>query len=50
MIDENSGHLSIETNPNDWGELIKQRATPWGKRLQLLDRVNYLVEHFKQEK
>lgn len=50
MIDEDADTPVIETNPNDWGELIKQRAAPWGKRLQLLDRINNLVMSFKEEK
>ena len=50
MIEEKPGTPVVETNPNDWGELIKQRATPWGKRLQLLDRINYLIQFFKEEK
>lgn len=50
LIDEKNDIPVVETNPNDWGELIKQRATPWGKRLQLLDRVNYLIKCFKEEK
>jgi hypothetical protein len=50
MVDESNNTPVIETNPNDWGELIKQRATPWGKRLQLLDRINSLIRHFQEEK
>ena len=50
MIDEKSDEITVETNPNDWGEIIKQRATPWGKRLQLLDRINRLIDLFKEEK
>ena len=36
-------------NPSkDWGELM--RATPWAKRLQLLQRVQGLIERYKVEK
>ena len=36
-------------NPSrDWGELM--RATPWAKRLQLLHRVQGLIDRYKAEK
>jgi hypothetical protein len=34
----------------DWGDLMKQRASPWGKRIQLLYRVNTLLKAFKAER
>ena len=50
LIDEKDNPPVVDINPHDWGKHIKQRATPWGKRLQLLDRINFLIGCFKNEK
>ena len=38
----------VHNPPRDWGELM--RATPWAKRLQLLHRVQGLIDRYKAEK
>ena len=50
LIDEKDNPPQVDTSPNDWGKLIKQRSTPWGKRLQLLDRINFLIKNFHEER
>ena len=40
----------VKTLAKEWSDQISQRAIPWGKRLQLLDRVSKLFEKFKQAK
>ena len=43
------GQAQFVHNPSkDWGELM--RATPWAKRLQLLGRVQGLIDRFKEAK
>eukprot|EP01022_Parablepharisma_sp_SALTPOND_P011955 TRINITY_DN1525_c0_g1_i1.p1 TRINITY_DN1525_c0_g1~~TRINITY_DN1525_c0_g1_i1.p1 ORF type:complete len:608 (+),score=36.09 TRINITY_DN1525_c0_g1_i1:754-2577(+) len=32
----------------EWGELLKQRAAPWGKRIQLLHRIQIIVQTHKK--
>ena len=50
LIDEKDDDNYVQCPPKDWGELIAQRATPWAKRLQLLHRVQGLIEAYKKEK
>ncbi|CAI2387839.1 unnamed protein product [Moneuplotes crassus] len=50
LIDESDNPPVVKTDPQDWGKLIKARSTPWGKRLQLLDRINFLIQTFKESK
>ena len=50
LIDEDDGDFHVQSPPKDWGELIAARATPWAKRLQLLHRVQGLIETYKKEK
>ena len=50
LIDENSDDPYILPKKEDWGALIKQRSTAWGKRIQLLHRVKIIVEKFKTER
>ncbi len=40
----------VQSNTKDWGEQIGQRAAPWTKRMQLLQRVKGLVKAYKSEK
>ena len=34
----------------EWGDLLKQRAAPWGKRIQLLHRIQTIVKTHKKAK
>jgi hypothetical protein len=50
LLNAKHTELFVETKPREWGDLIKQRATPWAKRIQLLYRVKQLIKIFKKEK
>ena len=40
----------VKCQAKDWGESIQARATPWAKRLQLLQRVQSLINVYKKAK
>ena len=47
-IEEGPEDPYVQVNSKDWDlNLIRQRANPWGKRLQLLFRVKVFVDAFK---
>ena len=50
LIDEGPDDPFILSKKDDWGQLIKQRAPAWGKRLQLIYRICLLIEKYKSEK
>jgi len=50
LIDEGPDDPYILSKKDDWGQLIKQRAPAWGKRLQLIYRICLLIEKYKSEK
>ena len=49
LINEEPDDPLVISHPDDWGVLMKQKAIAWGKRIQLINRVNVLVEKFISE-
>ena len=50
LVEDSAADPFISNPAKEWGEVISQRATPWAKRLQLLSRVQGLVNTYKKEK
>lgn len=47
VIDEKPSDMYVPVNSKDWDlNLIRQRANPWGKRIQLLYRVQAFIKNF----
>ena len=46
---ENEDEPFIDHQSQDWGTLIKSRATAWGKRIRFLHKVKVIVEKFAKE-
>lgn len=40
----------VKSHSKDWGDAIQQRATPWAKRLQLLQRIQGLIYIYRRAK
>eukprot|EP00826_Nyctotherus_ovalis_P012538 TRINITY_DN13323_c0_g1_i1.p2 TRINITY_DN13323_c0_g1~~TRINITY_DN13323_c0_g1_i1.p2 ORF type:complete len:158 (-),score=41.71 TRINITY_DN13323_c0_g1_i1:99-572(-) len=40
--------LPFPNHLGDWGELLKHKAAPWGKRIQLLHRIQIIVKAHKK--
>ncbi len=49
LIEEKNNEPYILPSIEDWGNLIKQRAPAWGKRIQLLYTICQIIEKFKTE-
>ena len=50
LIQEKDNEPWIIPNPNDWGELIIQRAPAWGKRIKYLYYIKNTIDIFKNLK
>lgn len=50
LIDEEPEDPFVQSQPKEWGDQINQRAIPWAKRLQLLQRVKGLIKKYKSER
>ena len=49
LIEEKNKEPYVLPSIEDWGNLIKQRAPAWGKRIQLLHTICQIIEKFKSE-
>ncbi len=50
LINEQPDENFIVAKKDDWGNLVRQRAAAWGKRIQLIYRVCLIIEKFKSER
>ena len=50
LIKEKDNEQWITPNPNDWGDIIFQRAAAWGKRLKYLFYIKNTIDIFKSLK
>ena len=50
LIKEKENEPWIIPNPNDWGDLINQRAPAWGKRIKYLYYIKNTIDIFKNLK
>ena len=49
LIEEKNNEPYILPNQDDWGTLIKQKASAWGKRIQFLFYICEIVKNFQTE-
>jgi hypothetical protein len=50
LIERKKNEPFVVSKKDDWGSMFKDRTSAWGKRIQLICRVNFLIEKFKIEK
>lgn len=50
LIERKKNEPFVISKKDDWGSMFKDRTSAWGKRIQLICRVNFLIEKFKIEK
>jgi len=49
MIQETEEDFYIPPRIKDWGQMVRQRAVPWAKRLDMLWRIKDLIRKFKKQ-